>query len=295
MKKFTLLVFCLWILKLTDPSLVQAATLTVDCSGGTAGAYTDLQTAINAAVSGDIITVVGGTACTINTIVDINKSGITIRAQNNYNISPVTAFGSRSNESILILASGGILNFLDGTNNVIFEGFQIQTTTSGVILQLGANHSGITIRNNWYDATASAANSRPFLVRAAAPDGTVNNLLVTNNYIQRISNSPTGASIDLSQGQNITITQNYFALTGGTTRSAIGLGQTSGGTATSNITGNVTVSENYITGITGYGIQLRSKTNSASYTVAFNQIVSNGGGVKASVCCPTSLGVRVRY
>jgi len=132
--------------------------------------YTTIQAAVNDAVDGDIIDVCAGNYPEHVTI--LNKSNLTLRGPN-YNINPVTAFGSRLPEAILngtgLAAGSGILIKHNGAlspsqslDNVIIEGFEISNYTAAIGPNTGdaavcyqstdVGHyqcNNITVRNNY--------------------------------------------------------------------------------------------------------------------------------------------------
>jgi parallel beta-helix repeat protein len=268
----------------------NAATLEVSADGS--GTYATIQDAVNAASTGDIITVGAGTYTGQSVV--ISTPGITIDGAE-ANVSPQNRTHDSSDESVIPGASTYAASFDVEASNVTINGFDFGPSSDGISagpigVDLGSSN-GATVENSIFEHnqrgisldgatnatiennTISDNNADPQNNAGVWGDG-VDGINISDNDFDGASNT----AINISTSSNITINANVFTNNG----SAAVIWQDS----------NATFSNNYARGFDGSGVYV---TGSDGVTIKANDITSGPGhnGISLSDAAGASSNVSI--
>src|SRR5665647_408135 len=236
-----------------------AETWNVSSSGGTCTtsdhSCSTIQSAINAASSGDTINVAAGT---YTEQVLVNKQ-LTINGAN-VGISAGATLGSRVTESIV---TGGfsIPATASTAAGTVIDGFTVQggfLASPAFGFRVGDSSGGVsnvTIQNNIIENVTSPTQSNGIEVVAGSNNLTIKNNNINNNY----------RGIYLNPSDGITIEGNVIDSNNG-----VGVGIGSSGQSNLTISGNIISNNN----VEGWGID----TAGTNVVANFNSFVGNGAG-----------------
>ncbi len=291
-------------------------TLGVDNTGTCANAnFTTIQSAVNAALPGDTISVCKGT---YHELVTVSTANLTIEGAQAGNDART---GRPAVNETFVDGSAGGGGFLINADNVTIDGFTIQNngaaTNDGAGIETGASHSGYTIvndvfRGNSIGVEANSSGAQTSLIQFDLFDSNNNNaqsdagngiysdqgsgsITVDSNSFQGQNTGSVVFNAKASPGEHaVTVTNNNISDAAAKFASVTGLtvsGNTISGTGNGGIIlagGNTftSVDSNTIQGDNGSGIQLCNcggagyTANGRAVTITNNTLTGNANGIE---------------